>query len=185
MQIEQIILGCKSNDENSQKELVIRFSALLFTVCRRYARDYNDAKDILQDAFIEIFNSIHGYDPAKGGLENWMKQIVARTAIRRYRKMYMVRETYDKDVSYSNGYESNVIDKMELEDLIDLINTLPFKYKQIFNLYVFEEYSHSEIGKMLGLSESSSRSRLSRARKILIEKLSKLNPDFKLSNIKF
>ena len=185
MQIEQIILGCKAGDENSQKELVLRFSALLFTVCRRYAKDYHDAKDILQDAFIEIFNSIQGYDPAKGGLENWMKQIVARTAIRRYRKMYMVRETYDKDVSYSNGYESNVIDKMELEELMNLINTLPFKYKQIFNLYVFEEYSHAEIGKLLGLSESSSRSRLSRARKLLMDKLYKLYPNIELSNIKF
>jgi len=185
VQTEQIILGCKSKDDNSQKELVLRFSALLFTVCRRYAKDYHDAKDILQDSFIEIFNSINGYDPAKGGLENWMKQIVARTAIRRYRKMYMVKETYDKDVSYSNGYESNVIDKLELEELIDLINTLPFKYKQIFNLYIFEEYSHNEIGEMLGLSESSSRSRLSRARKLLVGKLHKLYPNIKLSNIKF
>lgn len=185
MQIEQIILGCKSKDEDSQKQLVIRYSSLLFTVCRRYAKDYHDAKDILQDGFIEIFNSMNNYDPAKGGLENWMKQIVARTAIRRYRKMYMVKETYDKDVSYSNGYESDIIDKMEIEELIEIIATLPEKYRQIFNLYVFEEYSHKEIGDLLGINESSSRSRLSRARKILIEKIDRLNPKVKLSNFNF
>lgn len=163
----------------------MRYSSLLFTVCRRYAKDYHDAKDILQDGFIEIFNSMKNYDPAKGGLENWMKQIIARTAIRRYRKMYMVKETYDKDVSYTNGYESNIVDKMEIEELIEIIATLPEKYRQIFNLYVFEEYSHKEIGDLLSINESSSRSRLSRARKILIEKIEKLNPKVKFSNFNF
>ena len=182
MQIEEIILGCKSGDEKSQKELVYRYSGLLFTVCRRYAKDYNDAKDILQDGFIEIFNSINNFDSAKGGLESWMRQIVARTAIRRYRKMYMVKETYDKDLSYMGHYESSVLDKMEIEELIEIINTLPEKYKQIFNLYVFEEYSHKEISDMLGINESSSRSRLSRARQMLFEKLERLYPDIKLSN---
>ena len=185
MQIEKIILGCKSKDENSQKELVNKYSSLLFTVCRRYAKDYHEAKDILQDGFIEIFNSFENFDPGKGGLENWMKQIVARTAIRRYRKMYMVKETYDKDVSYLKGYEPDIIDKMEIEELLKLITTLPEKYRQIFNLYVFEEYSHKEISAILGINESSSRSRLSRARKMLVEKLFKLNPNSKLSNFNY
>ncbi len=185
MQIEEIILGCKSGDERSQRELVNQYSGLLFTLCRRYAKDINDAKDILQDGFIEIFKSIKSYDPAKGGLENWMKQIVARTAIRRYRKMYMVRETYDKKVDPSMRYESSIIDKMEIEKLLEIIMTLPFKYRQIFNLYVFEEYSHKEISEMLGINESSSRSRLSRARQMLLGKIKYLYPGFKISNINF
>jgi RNA polymerase sigma-70 factor (ECF subfamily) len=185
VQIEEIILGCKSGDEKSQRELVNRYSGLLFTVCRRYAKDFNDAKDILQDGFIEIFNSFNSYDPAKGGLENWMKQIVARTAIRRYRKMYMVKETYDKNIDYQGEYESNIIDKMELEYLMEIITSLPFKYRQIFNLYIFEEYSHKEIGIMLGINESSSRSRLSRARQMLMEKLSKLYPNLQLTGFNF
>jgi len=183
VQLEQIILGCKAKDEESLKQLVYRFSALLYTVCRRYAKDNQDAKDILQDGFIEIFASINTYDAAKGGLENWMKQIVARTAIKRYRKLYMVRETYDKDVNYSTGYESNIIEKMELEEVMKLITTLPLKYKQIFNLYVFEQYSHKEISNLLGINESSSRSRLSRARKILAEKMIFLYPDQKTSSL--
>jgi len=185
VQIEKIILGCKSGDERSQRELVNQYSGLLFTLCRRYAKDINDAKDILQDGFIEIFKSIKSYDPAKGGLENWMKQIVARTAIRRYRKMYMVRETYDKKVDPYMRYESSIIDKMEIEKLLEIIMTLPFKYRQIFNLYVFEEYSHKEISEMLGINESSSRSRLSRARQMLLEKIKYLYPGFKISNINF
>ena len=184
MEIENIILGCKAGDEKSQRELVNRYSGLLFTVCRRYAKDFNDAKDILQDGFIEIFNSITNYDPAKGGLESWMKKIVARTAIRRYRKMYMVKESYDNDIDLQAQYESGIIDKMELEYLLEVITSLPFKYRQIFNLYVFEEYTHKEISEMLGINESSSRSRLSRARQMLLEKLEKLYPSFPISRFK-
>ena len=183
MEIEKIILGCKAGDENSQRELVNRYSGLLFTVCRRYAKDFNDAKDILQDGFIEIFNSITKYDPAKGGLESWMKKIVARTAIRRYRKMYMVKETYDNNLDLQGQYESGIIEKMELEYLLEVITSLPFKYREIFNLYVFEEYSHKEISEMLGINESSSRSRLSRARQMLLEKLQKLYPDLSLTKL--
>jgi len=179
--LEQIILGCKAKKEDSQRELVYKYSPMLFTVCRRYSKDENDAKDILQDGFIEIFNSFNGYDAGKGGLENWMKKIVARTAIRRYRKMYMVRETYDKDINSNSSYESNIIDKMELEEILALITTLPEKYKQIFNLYIFEEYSHKEISEILGINVSSSRSRLSRARKLLVEKLAELYPNKKIS----
>ena len=181
MEIEKIILGCKAGDEKSQRELVNRYSGLLFTVCRRYAKDFNDAKDILQDGFIEIFNSITKFDPAKGGLESWMKKIVARTAIRRYRRMYMVKETYDNNIDTKGQYESGIIDRMELEYLLEVITSLPYKYRQIFNLYVFEEYSHKEISEMLGINESSSRSRLSRARQMLLEKLRKLYPNLSLT----
>lgn len=171
MQIEEIILGCKKNDEKSQRELVFRFSGLLYTVSRRYARDEHDAYDILQDGFIEIFNSISTYDLSKGGLENWMKQIVARTAIRRYRKMYMIRETYDKEISDQAGEENDILDKLEIEEILDQIASLPVKYREIFNLYVFDEFSHLEISEMLNIDESSSRSRLSRARKMLKDHL--------------
>lgn len=172
MQIEEIILGCKKNDEKSQKELVFRFSGLLYTVSRRYARNDHDASDILQDGFIEIFNSINTYDVSKGGLENWMKQIVARTAIRRYRKMYMLKETYDKEINDQTTVDSDIFDKLEIEEIMIHITSLPMKYKEIFNLYVFDEFSHQEISELLQIDESSSRSRLSRARKMLKDKLS-------------
>jgi RNA polymerase sigma-70 factor (ECF subfamily) len=171
LQIEEIILGCKKNEDKSQRELVFRFSGLLFTVSRRYAKDENDACDILQDGFIEIFNSINSFDVSKGGLENWMKQIVARTAIRRYRKMYMVKETYDKEITDQSVEGTEILDKLEIEEIMVYIASLPVKYREIFNLYVFDEFSHQEISEMLKIDESSSRSRLSRARKMLKEQL--------------
>lgn len=172
LHIEEIILGCKKNDEKCQKELVFKFSGLLFTVSRRYARNDHDASDILQDGFIEILNSFNTYDVSKGGLENWMKQIVARTAIRRYRKMYMLKETYDKEINEQTGEESDILNKLEIEEIMEHIASLPLKYKEIFNLYVFDEFSHQEISELLQIDESSSRSRLSRARKMLKDKLS-------------
>lgn len=172
LHIEEIILGCKKNDEKCQKELVFKFSGLLFTVSRRYARNDHDASDILQDGFIEILNSFNTYDVSKGGLENWMKQIVARTAIRRYRKMYMLKETYDKEINEQTGEESDILNKLEIEEIMEHIASLPLKYKEIFNLYVFDEFSHQEISELLQIDESSSRARLSRARKMLKDKLS-------------
>ena len=174
MELEELILGCKRKSEKFQKELVVRYSSLLFTVCKRYAKDKNDAMDILQDGFIEIFNSFQTFDISKGGLENWMRQIIARTALRRYRKMYMIKETYDKELDDTFYDNYDILEKLEIEEILHHISTLPEKYREILNLYVFEDFSHKEISEMLKIDEVSSRSRLSRARKMLTEKLSHL-----------
>lgn len=174
METEELIIGCKKKSEKYQKELVLRYSSLLMTVCKRYSKDDHDAMDILQDGFIEIFNSFGTFDPSKGGLENWMRQIMARTALRRYRKLYMVKETYDKELFDSQFESPDVLDKLEVEEIMQHISNLPDKYKEILNLYVFEDFSHKEISEMLNIDEGSSRSRLSRARKLLIEKMSKI-----------
>lgn len=182
MLVEEIILGCKRKDEKCQREMVFKYSSLLFTVCRRYARDQSDAEDILQDGFIEIFDSIKSYDMLKGGLEQWMKKIVARVAIHKYRKMYMIKETYDSDISEIENNESDILDKIEVEEILNQISKLPEKYKEVLNLYIFEDFSHKEIGELLGIEESSSRSRLTRGKKMLIENLNITDKDIKIMN---
>lgn len=138
-----------------------------------YAPDMDTAQDILQDGFIKIFRNMHKFE-FKGSFEGWMRRIIVNTALERFRKqhfLYPVSEItdYAEDVSYED-----VLQQLSAEDLMNIIKELTPKYRMVFNLYAIEGYSHKEIGEMLNISEGTSKSNLSRARKILQEKIAVL-----------
>lgn len=166
MYIKDIINGCIEQDPFYQHELVKRHSAMLFAVVRRYVRNEDDAKDILQDAFITIFDHIGQLKHAEA-LEAWMRKIAVRTALRSFRKRYKTMESTKLEDVQEPVVMPQVYGQLGAEQLIALIQTLPEGYRQVFNLYVIEEYSHKEISDLLGIEESSSRSQLTRARKML------------------
>ena len=166
MHIKEIIKGCIEKDAFAQKALVQRYSGMLFTVCRRYVKDSHKAKDILQDSFIAIFdgmNSLKDHD----ALEGWMRRIVVHTSLRSFRGAKNKMEVVGIENTIEPHKAPAVFGKLGAETLIKLIQQLPNGYREVFNLYVIEEFSHKEIAKTLGIEESSSRSQLARARKIL------------------
>jgi len=167
----KIITGCQAQDPLFQKELVLRYSGLLMSVARRYTADQSLAKDILQESLIKILRAIPKYQ-ATGAFESWMKKIVVNTALQ---KRSLKRFNFE-----INGFENlpeleidpDVYSSLGAEELIFIINQLPDGYREIFNLYAIEGYSHAEIGELLQISETTSRSQLSRARKMLQKELS-------------
>ncbi len=149
-----------------QRELVHKYSPMLLTVARRYAYDKSYAKDILQEALVKILKSIVKYEEM-GSFEAWIRKIVIHTALKYFDKSSFKKEFSGLDnVKPTNDIPSAFL-KMDVEYLMNHINKLPIGYNQVFNLYAIEGYSHQEIGKMLNIGESTSRSQLARARKLL------------------
>ncbi len=167
MGLEQLIIRCKKNDAKAQGELYKLFSSTLFSICLKYSRNYAEAQDNLQDAFITIFGKINQYKD-KGSFEGWLKRITVNTALQRYRKDKMfliVNEDHleDTDVTIDEENEENI----PLQYLLECIQELPNRYRLVFNLYVLDGYSHKEIGRLLEISDGTSKSNLARARALL------------------
>ncbi len=168
----EIIRGCLKGKAKCQQELVNRYAPMLMTVSRRYARDYASAQDILQDAFVKIFRALGKFDEKKGAFGAWMRRIVINTALNALDKSCFKREMHVLDtMEESIQLSPDVYSQMGAEELMKIIGQLPDGYRQVFNLYVIEGYSHQEIADILKINESTSRSQLARARKMLQKQL--------------
>ena len=176
-EIKLLVTGCVKKDPTAQKELVEKFSSMLYTVCLRYMGDSHAAKDVLQDSFIRIFKGIHTYDSERGSLQGWMRRVTINVALKQIgkNKKRQVSEIGDNEIGMQK--QPVVTDKLAAEDLLKVVQTLPEGYRQIFNLSVVEGYNHREIGEMLGIEEVTSRSQLSRAKQLLRKKLQNLQTD--------
>jgi RNA polymerase sigma factor (sigma-70 family) len=163
--------GCLRNERKYQELLYKVLSPKMMAVCMRYAKDKDEAQDILQEGFIKIFNNLHSYRN-EGSLEGWIRRIMVHTAITRYRKartMVLV-DDFTENQSFEAGNSSNG-NSLETTDLLNLIEQLPDTYRSVFNMHAIEGYSHQEIGNSLGISEMLSRTTLNRARGMLKNKL--------------
>lgn len=172
--LENIIEGCKAG-KNSSKELLYKlYSGKMWSICLRYAKDYDEAKDVLQDGFMKIFEKIHQYE-GRGHFEGWMRRVIVNTALAEYRKQrHLTLESTYPLASDETTFE-HIESDMNTEELMKLIKDLPPQYKLVFNLYAIEGYAHKEIAEMLNITEGTSKSNLSRARDILQKKLELIN----------
>lgn len=166
MSLNQLIENCKSNDTKAQGELYKLFSSKLFSVCLKYSRNYAEAEDNLQDAFLTIFNKIEQYKN-KGSFEGWLKRITVNTVLQRYRNE-KVFDIINENVADEVELEIDE-DQVPLEYLLKIIQQLPDRYRLVFNLYVLDGYSHKDIADMLEINIGTSKSNLARARHILKE----------------
>ncbi|MFV0305705.1 MAG: RNA polymerase sigma factor [Moheibacter sp.] len=176
--LEILIRQCQNNKKSAQAEIYKLFSAKLFSVCLRYSNCYEDAQDGFQDGFILIFKKINQFR-FEGSFEGWIRRIMVNTCIERLRTrnhLYVINEEITPDA------ESEEIDSNEIElepysynDLLGFVQQLPDRYRQVFNLYVIEEYSHQEIADLLQISIGTSKSNLSRAREKLKSLVKKNN----------
>jgi RNA polymerase sigma-70 factor (ECF subfamily) len=168
LSIKQLIRKCKKQDIKAQEQLYRMFAHKLFPLCLKYSSNYQQAEDNLQDAFLMIFKSMPQYKN-KGSFEGWMKRIVINTALQKHRKQTVfeiIRDDYHKEPEIEVGE-----DEVSVDYLLDIIQQLPDRYRQVFNLYVLDGYSHKEIAEMLNISTGTSKSNLARARVILKEKI--------------
>lgn len=169
--IEQIITGCKKGQPVHQRALVDGYSELLYSVALRYMGEKMLAQDVLQEAFIRIFRFINDFDSDKGSLTAWMRKITVNVALKKLSKKKHKVTELSYEVSQKLSTEADILDKLNCDEILDVVRSLPDGYRQIFNLSVIEGYSHREIGEMIGIQEVSSRSKLSRAKQLLRNKL--------------
>lgn len=164
LSLEQLIENCKINDTKAQSELYKLFSSKLFSVCLKYSRNYAEAEDHLQDAFLTIFKKIEQYKH-KGSFEGWLKRITINTVLQQYRneKVFdIVTETLTEEVELEVDE-----DTISVDYLLKIIQELPDRYRLVFNMYVLDGYSHKDIADMLDITIGTSKSNLARARHIL------------------
>jgi len=175
--VKNILKGCLQNRKADQYRLYAMFSKKMYGICLRYAASYDEAQDILQEGFIKVFGRLSSYRET-GSLEAWIKRIIINTAIEKYRERVYhlaVDEVHDDIVQV---YHNGGAEALNTHDILAFVQGLSDQYRLVFNLYALEGLSHKEIGEALGISESTSRSNLARARMMLKEKLRK---DFELT----
>ena len=166
---EAILKGCLQNDPTAQKELYNRYSPKMLSVCYRFAHNREDAEDMLQEGFIKIFSQMHTFGN-RGAFEGWIRRIIVHTCINILKKNKKFNESVD--IIHATGAvvrEESVPSIVQAKQIVECIRMLPIGYRTVLNLYAIEGYSHREIGTMLDIEESTSRSQYTRAKAMLEE----------------
>ncbi|WP_445749249.1 RNA polymerase sigma factor [Polaribacter sp.] len=160
------------NNREAQKEIFERFSPKMLGVCRQYVKDIFHAEDLMLQGFLKVFTNLKSFEH-KGSFEGWIRKIMVNTCITFLRKKNELDFYEDADTFQTESTEN--LENTTVEDLQKLIDLLPDGYKVVFNLYAIEGYKHSEIAEKLGITESTSKSQLFKARKLLQENYYKMN----------
>jgi RNA polymerase sigma factor (sigma-70 family) len=159
---KEFIDGCLKGEYASQKELYDALLPYLNALCGRYLNDTSLRQDILQESFVVIFKKIEQFDPQKGAFHSWASRIVINNCLKQNKSaMRFVQLQLDK---HEESVDPEVVSQLSNEELIRFLKTMPQKYYEVFNLFALEDFSHEEVGEILGIKVSLSRKRLARAR---------------------
>lgn len=183
MEFERLLRRVRKKDASAFRELVYLFSTRLMTIAKMMAKNNQDAEDILQESFILIYEKLSQFDGTQeAAFYAWSKKIVMNKGLSFYRRKYYSLENL---IPLKNEHieKPEVFDNLDKQEFMNLIYQLPIKYKQVVCLYAIEGYSHAEIAKMMGISEGTSRSNYSRAKKKLSKMIHNPTPLFQKINI--
>ncbi len=162
-----LLEGCRRGERQAQKELYERYKNLLFGVCLRYAARKEEAEDMLQEGFIQIFRDLYQFQPNRP-LSAWMYRVMANACLqylRRHKRLKLLENYTEETVQQEECAAER--EREEVENLLSFVQCLPDGQRAVFNLFAIEGYTHAEIAGILGISESGSKSQLSRARAAL------------------
>ena len=172
---ERIIAGCVRKDRKSQQKLYELYYGKMMGVCLRYVGNQEEAKDLLHDGFLKVFDNIRKFNHT-GSFEGWIRRIMINTAIDHFRKnkhVHLKGEENFKNITYEEP-NLDVLSQLRLEDILKVVQKLSPAYKTVFNLYVIEGYSHKEVAEELSISIGTSKSNLAKAKNNLRKIFSKL-----------
>ncbi|MBX7053262.1 MAG: RNA polymerase sigma factor [Flavobacteriales bacterium] len=172
-QLQALIAGCLKGDRRSQQAIHKMFYGKMKAVCMRYTRDGDQAMDIVQEGFLKVFNNLDKYSGV-GTLEGWIRRIMVNLAIDRFRKLKndfvllgenQSLEDWEEEVDEENDATDDEIYDITPEQIVDAMQQLSPAYRTVFNLYVYEDYTHQDIAEALGISVGTSKSNYAKARK--------------------
>jgi RNA polymerase sigma-70 factor (ECF subfamily) len=181
--LQALIDGCLKGDRRSQQAIHKMFYGKMKAVCMRYTRDSDQAMDVLQEGFLKVFNNLEKYTGV-GTFEGWMRRIMVNLSIDRYRRLkhdlILLGEQNDienwggetDDESEDSGENEEIYD-ITPEQIIDAMQQLTPAYRTVFNLYVYEDYTHQDIAEALGISVGTSKSNYAKAKKNMKKLLTK------------
>jgi RNA polymerase sigma factor (sigma-70 family) len=164
--IKELISGCKKKDRKSQKGLYQLFYSYSMKTCIRYAKDKDEALELVNDGFMRVFINIHKFDQEKP-FKPWLTTIMINTSIDHYRKQIKKLEMEELNARHELEDKDTILARIHYEDLIKLVQKLSVAYRTVFNLFAIDGYSHEEIASMLSISVGTSKSNLFKAREQL------------------
>lgn len=164
---KQLIELAVENNRQAQQQIYAKFSPKMLSVCRQYLKDMHHAEDVMITGFMKVFTNLKNFEH-KGSFEGWVRRIMVYECIDFLRvKKNNFNHQDIEDVTLSEGESGYEMEEFSVDDIQNLIDNLPDGYKMVFNLYAVEGYKHQEIAQMLKISEGTSKSQLSHARKVL------------------
>lgn len=183
--INSLIKSCQRRDTKAQRELYDLYIDRIYYIVRRYISDNYYINNIIQDIFLKIFNNIDKYDHNKGAFITWINTISVRASISHLRKSKLNYVILSENDNFTSQ-EVDILSKLNADDILSILSRIHEKYRIVFNLYEIDGYNHKEIAEIINITESSSRSYLTRAKKLLQEALYKTQvsntPNYPLNN---
>jgi len=170
--IHDILDGCSRNERQAQQELYKLYYGYGMSVSIRYVSAENEAREILNDSFMKVYNNVEKYD-RKQPFKPWFRKIVVNTALNHMKKNKKLRLQTNIDEAYHLSSREEILSKIGYQELIKIVQGLSTAYRTVFNMYVIDGYKHDEISKKLGISVGTSKSNLSKARAILQQRVVK------------
>jgi len=172
---QEIIAGCRAQDRMYQEYLYKKYYSLFLKICARYAKDMEDAEQLLNDGFLKIFTRIEDYGHS-GSFEGWMKRIVINTCLDYLRSKYLktsmqMHFNINLLAEQKMATENNAVSNIEFRELVQMIQTLPAVTRTVFNLFVFDGFTHKEIANLLDIGEGTSYWHVHQARTLLQKKI--------------
>lgn len=175
----ELFRRCLEGESRAQELLYKRYFSFAMSLCMRYSRDKYEAMQIVNDSYMKVLRNIREFDSSKS-FRSWYGRILINSAVDNYRRnlKHSSHLQISNEMEADEEQEPSISAELSVNEILSLFNRLPDNYRLTFNLYEIEGYSHEEIGQMLGISPSTSRSNLSRAKKILRELYKKnFNPE--------
>jgi len=159
-------------DEQAQRSLYDLYRTKWYMMAMRYGKNKTQAEDIFQEGLIQIFKDLHQFDESKAAFGTWSTQVLVHAAIR-YLKKYNWIDTLTEmeEALFIESNEENIYDKLAAKELTDMVQNLPLGYRLVFNMYALEGYKHREIAEKLGITEGTSKSQFSKAKRELQKQL--------------
>ena len=170
----KLIAKASKSDRRAQEELFKQFSPKMLGVCRQYLKNNDLAEEVMLLGFMKIFTHLENFKN-EGSFEGWMRRIMVNESISQLRKDKKLNFVSDSEIEDSAEHSTTIETALEADEIQKLIDALPDGYKTVFVLYIVEGYKHSEIAELLQISESTSKSQLFKARKMLQNKLNSQN----------
>ncbi len=169
--LAQLIAACVRKERKAQRQLYDAYAAFIFGIIRRYTEDSDAAQEIQSDAFYRIFTRLEQYR-FEGAFEGWIRRIAVHAVAEYFRKHHLVTTSLPEDTEETAAYyDSGGMGKLVYQELLAMIHGLPATQRAVFNLFVFEQYTHREIATLLGITENNSRWQLNDARRRLKEQI--------------
>jgi RNA polymerase sigma-70 factor, ECF subfamily len=176
---KKLIVDCLRNNRKAQRQLYEKFAPVMINICVRYCENKQMAEEVMQEGFLSVFKNLDQLNDINK-LYAWIKKIMVNTSLMRIRKkdkLVFLDDEILSDIQHIDVFEDESYEFLK-EDIVRVMNEMPKGYKLIFNMYAVDDYSHKQIARMLNISESTSKSQLSRARNHLKSKLNRLKTNY-------